>query len=459
MEMLGRYRLERMLGKGAMGIVYKAFDSVIARPVALKTIQKDRLDDNQVDDALTRFRQEARAAGRLVHPNIVQVYDFGETDDTAFIAMEYVEGCGLREYLNQKQRLSLPEAGRLITQVLDALAYAHGRGIVHRDIKPANLMVTPNDVVKVTDFGIAHISDSHLTQVGAVMGTPSYMAPEQFMGRPVDGRADVYSAGVVLYELLTNHRPFEGPPASLALQIVNEMHRPPSTHNPQLGLAIDAVLDRALAKVPEDRYADARTFSRSLHAAIDLLEAREQQTGDEDTTIVLHVHRTGGNAETSIVTDWGTVNLKPLTEMLTRSLGPVASTLVRRTTESTNDPTEFTSKLAKLIDNQAERKRFVDAAHDLLIQTHPHVVQATKTSPTLTAKRAPTMRTQIKAVDPAFVDSVAAALAPHLGPIAKVLVRKGVQQFTDQDMLVRAMAEHIDHASARADFLARFGLH
>ncbi|MBX3669975.1 MAG: serine/threonine protein kinase [Rhodocyclaceae bacterium] len=457
--MLGRYRLERMLGKGAMGIVYKAFDSVIARPVALKTIQKDRLDDNQVEDALARFRQEARAAGRLVHPNIVQVYDFGETGDTAFIAMEYVEGCGLREYLNIKQHLSLAEAGRLISQVLDALAYAHGRGIVHRDIKPANLLVTPSDMVKVTDFGIAHMSDSHLTQIGAVMGTPSYMAPEQFMGRQVDGRADVYSAGVVLYELLTNHRPFEGPPAALALQIVNEIHRPPSTHNPQLGPAIDAVMDRALAKAPEDRYVDARTFSRSLHAAIDLLEAREMQDADEDTTIVLHVHKEPGSAETSIVTDWGTVNLKPLTDMLTRSVGPVASKLVQRITEATNDPTEFTTRLAKLIDDQGDRKRFVDAAHDLLLQTHPHVVAATKTAPTMTRRPATLHAPPVKAVDAAFVDSVVAALLPHLGPIAKVLAKKGAQQFTDQTMLVRAMAEHIDHAAARADFLARFGLH
>ncbi len=208
---LGRYRIERVLGRGAMGIVYLAFDPHIERQVALKTIRDDLLGvtgtTSSTQALSARFLNEARAAGRLVHPNIVSVYDYGESDDTAFIAMEYVQGESLAARLARHAAAgTLIEPGRALgwfSQLLDGLEYAHEAGVIHRDIKPANLLITQRGECKITDFGIARIDTSQLTQAGALIGTPSYMSPEQFTGDPVDARADLFSAAVVLYEIMT----------------------------------------------------------------------------------------------------------------------------------------------------------------------------------------------------------------------------------------------------------------
>src|SRR5690242_9238275 len=186
-----------------MGIVYKAHDPHIERLVAIKTVRKDLIDADLAQSFLARFRNEARAAGRLHHPNIIGVYEYGEADEIAYIAMEYVDGIGLREYLNRKARFDLTQIVAIVNQLLAALEYAHAKGVVHRDIKPANLILTSTGALKVADFGIARVDASNLTMTGMVLGTPSYMAPEQCRGLASDHRADLFSAGVVLYELLT----------------------------------------------------------------------------------------------------------------------------------------------------------------------------------------------------------------------------------------------------------------
>src|SRR6266700_4681343 len=225
---IGKYRIDSVLGKGAMGVVYKAFDPGIERAVAIKTVRKDLVDPDIVEQSMARFKNEARAAGRLLHPNIVSVYEYGEDEANAFIVMEYVEGTGLREFLNRGANFDLPQIVAIMTQLLLALDFAHERGVVHRDIKPANLILTAGGALKVADFGIARIDTSSLTTMGMVMGTPSYMSPEQCQGQSVDRRSDIFSAGVVFYELLTGEKPFAGAMETIGYKICHENPRPPS---------------------------------------------------------------------------------------------------------------------------------------------------------------------------------------------------------------------------------------
>ena len=262
----GKYELLSELGRGGMGVVYKAFDPLIERVVALKTIHRNLVGDEGVH-AVERFRREARAAGRLSHPGIVAVFDYGEEGDLAFIAMEFVQGHDLADYFKRGVRFDARDAVSIVLQLLDALGHAHKQGVVHRDVKPSNILIMPNGRVKVADFGIARIDVSELTQAGMTVGTPSYMAPEQYLGHQVDGRADLFAAGVLLYQLLTGVKPFQGPPHLLAYKVCHEAAPRPSTVSPQVSHAFDDLLDRALAKKPDDRFQTAREFREALLAA------------------------------------------------------------------------------------------------------------------------------------------------------------------------------------------------
>src|SRR6266436_3282376 len=257
-EKIGKYVIQSVLGKGAMGVVYKAFDPHIERVVAIKTVRKDLVDPDLAAQVMARFQNEAKAAGRLLHPNIVSVYEYAEDEVNAFIAIEYVEGTGLREYLNRKASFDVGQIVGIISQLLLALDFAHERGVVHRDVKPANLILTAGGTLKVADFGIARIDTTTLTMTGMVMGTPSYMSPEQCQGKDSDHRSDLFSAGVVLYELLTGERPFRGSPEMIAYNICNEMPKLPSQVSTlALPPAIDEVVAIALAKLPGERFQNA----------------------------------------------------------------------------------------------------------------------------------------------------------------------------------------------------------
>ncbi|MGH7155067.1 MAG: serine/threonine-protein kinase, partial [Acetobacteraceae bacterium] len=221
-ETLGKYEIKGTLGKGAMGTVYEGWDPIIARRVAIKTVRiPEDSDDPETEEALARFRREAQAAGRLTHPNIVGVFDYGETGDIAYIVMEYVDGPAVKSLLDKQERFGPNETMRIMTDLLNGLQFSHARGVVHRDIKPANVMLTSEGQAKIADFGIARIESSSMTQAGTVLGTPAYMSPEQFMGQVVDARTDLYSSGVLLYQLLTGERPFEGGMSAIMHKALN----------------------------------------------------------------------------------------------------------------------------------------------------------------------------------------------------------------------------------------------
>jgi len=266
---IGKYEIQDMLGRGGMGVVYKGWDPAISRSVAIKAISKASLDAGELKQVMNRFRHEAQAVGRLVHPRIVQIYDYGEDDETAYIVMELVNGKTLTQHLAQEVVYELRDVGEIIRQLLDGIGHAHSEGVVHRDIKPSNIMINSDGRIKISDFGIAHTESSNLTQTGDVLGTLHYMAPEQFLGTEVNALADLFAIGVIAYELLTGSKPFYGNSAAVMQQVLNERPADPSLLNAKLLPLMDRVLQKALAKKREDRFQDAREFSEAFREAID----------------------------------------------------------------------------------------------------------------------------------------------------------------------------------------------
>jgi serine/threonine-protein kinase len=265
---IDRYELRRELARTATSTVYDGWDSALSRRVAVKIVDIAGFNHAEVQNDLARFRQGAHAAGRLVHVNIAGVYDYGETEQQAYLVMEFIDGPTLQDLFDDGHRFDLQEIGRTITALLQALQYSHDRDIVHRDIKPGNVMFTAQGGVKLTDFGIARIENSNLTRTGTVMGTPAYMSPEQFLGERVDWRSDIYSVGVTLYHMLTGERPFDGSIATIMHKVMYTTPVPPSRLSSVVSPALDEVVIRAMARNREDRFASCADFEAALHSAL-----------------------------------------------------------------------------------------------------------------------------------------------------------------------------------------------
>jgi len=266
---LGRYEIVGELGHGAMGVVYKATDPLIDRVVAIKTITLSLAEEERAEYE-ARFYQEAKAAGRLSHPNIVTIFDVGRSGDIAYIAMELLQGRELREILNDEKLLPVDQVLNIVAQVALGLAYAHEHGIIHRDIKPSNIMVGRDGHVKITDFGIARMASSGvLTQTGMVLGSPKYMSPEQVMGKLADQRSDIFSLGVMLYEMLTGQAPFAGENVNAIMyQTLNLVPQPPSMLNAAVPDMLNFIVAKALAKELEHRYQSSADFANDLRACL-----------------------------------------------------------------------------------------------------------------------------------------------------------------------------------------------
>ena len=478
--------------------------------MALKTIRKELFSDAQQEDLISRFKNEAQAAGRLQHPNIVMVYDYGEDSDSAYIAMEFVDGTPLHALMVPDQPTALARVHAWMGDLLQALDYAHSRGVVHRDIKPANLLITTAAQVKVSDFGIARIESSTLTQTGSMIGTPSYMSPEQFRGESVDGRSDVFSAGILLYQLLTGARPFVGSPSIVMQQILNETPAPPSRLLPALGAGYDRVVERAMAKSPADRYPSARAFLDALNAA----GAAGRPVGaDPDATALVDADRTvmaaglrpytppvwtpatggalashsgsgvgssTGSSTGNTMTPWKLEAFPEIESVLSRQIGPMAKLLLKKVAAKAEGIDELCELLLPHIPSDLGKVEFGQSVALLKKK-----LTASGTGIGSTASRS-TMggaglgsaagldsgsgigvgatgadgRSAIRvpvAFDDAYVDSTAQKLTVFIGPIAKVVAKRAARQTNDRSEFLRLVAEHIDMPAERTRFLTENG--
>ncbi|MFH1487286.1 MAG: serine/threonine-protein kinase, partial [Pseudomonadota bacterium] len=277
---LGRYEILGELGKGSMGVVYKALDPKINRLLAIKTIRfSDEFDEDIIQEIKERFFREAEIAGKLSHPSIVTIYDVGEFQDLTYMAMEFLEGNDLEDFISKKTLLPFRKVLEIVGRVAEALDFAHKAEVIHRDVKPANIMLLNNGAVKVTDFGIAKAISSSRTKTGVILGTPNYMSPEQIMGQKIDQRSDIFSLGVLFYQLLTGETPFHGDNLSALLYQITQVKQPSVRNfNPKIPKVCEQIVDKALAKNPEERFktaGDLAKFIKVLASKIDQLREKK----------------------------------------------------------------------------------------------------------------------------------------------------------------------------------------
>ncbi len=445
-QRLGKYDIVGVLGEGAMGIVYKAIDPHIHRAVAIKAIRAPLLAPGARDmSAAQRFRTEAQAAGRLSHPNIVSVYEYGEAGAENFIAMEYVEGVSLLELTAHGRRLPPSDVCSVMLQLLDALACAHAQGVWHRDIKPANLLVTADGRLKVTDFGIARIASTGLTHQSTVLGSPGYMAPERYTDEAPDQRVDIFSCGVLLYELLTGVPPFRGASSEVMYQVLHEPPPAPSSlcvDNPPPA-RFDALVARAIARRPADRYADAAQMRDALCVAAGRPIAptvsvatmmRPRYPSDDAATQVLPRGTPSAPA-------WDVALLARIEALLVTHLGPVARLVVRDAARRSPHAHALVSRIAAEALDADERDAFVAAAHALL------PARPAAASPAVTAKQLPVLGSTPMAADVAA--KAEQVLAGHIGPIAGLIVRRASAATACREQFFTALVDQagpdVDH--------------
>ncbi|MFT3820498.1 MAG: serine/threonine-protein kinase [Rubrivivax sp.] len=455
-ERLGKYRITEVLGEGAMGVVYKGFDPDIKRTVALKTIRSQVADSGT---AHARFRNEAQAAGRLTHPGIVAVYDFGVDADIAFIAMEFVEGHTLAHYLANRVRFTDEDIPGVMCQVLDALDHAHEQGVWHRDVKPANIIMARNGKLKVADFGIARIEDTQLTQANVMIGTPTYMAPEQFLGTQMDRRVDVYSAGVLLYLLLTGRPPFTGSQEQLMYKVVHEQPALPSQiENANRPRFYDAILARALAKEPAQRFASAAAFRDAIQNGVgqpfdttvweQTLVKAAGQIGRPAPPSTSRSGATGSSAGWSgVPAHWDLAALRQAEQSLAKHVGPLAGVLVRRAARECADLPSLLARLAEQVSNPAARSAFLG-------QTTSITTLRTGVSGTRAATAAVPPSGPATPLSDALVDAAQKVLAQHVGPIAKVMAKKAAGRTGDAQAFFTLLADNLPEGPGRQQLLA-----
>jgi eukaryotic-like serine/threonine-protein kinase len=443
---VGKYRIDHVIGRGAIGIVYKGYDEQIDRPLAIKTLRPEILDDvDDLEGFLKRFTTEAKSAGRCLHPNIVTVFDLVEHERRPYIVMEYVNAGTLENVIQAGALIPVRQVGEIMAQILLALDHAHSKGVIHRDVKPANILCPSATSVKVTDFGVARLDSLDLTQpngLGAV-GTPNYMAPERFLGRPADVRSDLFSAGVILYQLLTGARPFVAfDLPDLMRRLLNEFPPSVTTLRPELWSEIDAVAQKALARNPEDRFQTAERFVDALNAAIaarpndnllplDLTKLSRPASNDATANAAPE-----GMSET--MADQLSVGaIDTLSRTLARWLGPIARLVVKQALLETNDVDTLLASLSRQIKPETEIALFRRTAEKLL-----------RDDLGLASARAQ------ETISDAEVKAAVDVLISVIGPVARRLVSREALTAVGRDDFYRRLADQIPDERAKSRFLA-----
>lgn len=482
-ERVGKYTVSEVLGRGSMGVVYKGFDPHIARVVAIKTIHKSLLGPADADaDAqaalAARFRNEAQAVGRLLHPGIVAIYEYGEDESTAFIAMEFVDGQDLAQVLKHAPLPPMPDVLRLMAELLDALDCAHRHGVWHRDLKPANLLLCRDGRLKLGDFGIARIENQGLTQVSSMIGSPGHMAPEQYVGEGIDQRADLYAAGVLLYRLLTGVQPFVGSAETLMYKTLHEMPQAPSLLRPGvLNSAHDHLLFKALAKAPADRFQSAQEMAQALAEWSAMPPAF-----DPESTVIVPMPRAaarapgstpgaaptppGATSLTAITTppsQWNTAGLSRIERLLAPLVGPMAKVFMRQALRDAPDAPSLINAVSLHVD-AAQRQRFVQEA---LASSQANPLLAPSAVQTGTRATAVThgslggagpatglaARTGLpQPISDAEQARALAVMTQQMGPMARVVLKRATERARDHahwlELLLASTAES-DQAALR----------
>lgn len=465
---IGKYVVSHVIGTGAMGVVYKALDPHIQRTVALKTLRPRLLQPGPDGEAaLQRFRQEAQAAGRLNHPNIVAIFELGQAQGEVFIAMECVEGRPLTALTAHGRRLPLPDVLAVMVQLLDALQCAHEQRVWHCDIKPGNLLVTRDGRLKVTDFGIARIDQGGSPQHAAIYGSPGYVAPERYHGAPADARVDVFSCGALLYELLTGCAPFGGDASQAREQVL--FHQPPAPSarvGGALPAALDAVVARALAKDPGQRFASAAELHHALLAAVPPAAVRHavsaealvgmRRAGAATATApgpapslpsaAVHAPLPGADADAQAVAE-RQLALTRMAAALVPVIGPMARIVVRDAARRHASLAHVVSHIASTALRGDERAAFVARAARWI---GPETVGRGVTAP---AAEPPVLgQTPLR---PDIVQQAGRALAADIGPIALTLARRAAQQAASCEQFFCALAASAGEAVDAKRLLAR----
>lgn len=474
---VGKYEILSPLGAGSMGTVYRAFDPTLQRTVAVKMLNLGSTHDISPQELAARFRTEARAVARLNHPSIVTIFDYDDQDPAgAYIAMEYVEGCTLNQYLEKRGELHLEDAISAVCQVLGGLHYAHEQGVIHRDIKPSNLLLTRDGLIKIMDFGIARIGPQNQTQSKLMMGTPLYMAPEQYLGSSVDCRCDIHAVGVVLHELLTGSPPFTGTDAEVMYRICNEKPKPLQTVDPQVAQALDPIIGKALEKSLENRYASAADFAAALRSAWQATSGKplSPKLSDEARTIaavpsspqpgnpladtwVRASDKTSGDQSrappapqpdsppaTGSLTAWSRDQLAEIERQLVPIVGPVAKILVRDAATTTKSRQEMYRLLSDHLHTPEERQRFLRSGGQTGLVSRVPPSGAIPPNTSNISRRPLTVEVTQRASQ---------LLARYVGPIASVLTRRAAQTAANEAQLYAMLAEKLTDTAERESFL------
>lgn len=451
---ISRYRIDSVLGSGAMGIVYLAFDQQMQRQVALKVLHSHLRIGVAGDELEQRFLQEARAAARCTHANIVTVFDFGIHDGESFIVMEYVKGTELKAYLNQGTAIPLSSACDICMQVLEALAHAHSNGVIHRDIKPANIMVLDNSVIKVSDFGVAHLDNSDLTGTGMMIGTPNYMSPEARIGVNVDCRADLYSVGVLLYELICS----EKPDISASLEQILAKFDSMGVLGGEKRAGIRRILSMALQPQSAQRYQHAREFIADLKRVVSPGQAPDDRTRLAMPRPSVPVQREK-SAMASSQSHWHPEVLSSLEHSLAEFVGPMAKLLVRKQCKTTQQFDSLVSCLAQHIPNEKERTQFMKKAErsssgiqkmrrDPGDETIPTSIQMGTSFGASSESEVGQM-----VLSQATFKQLTAFLAYYVGPLASRIVKSTMRSTSEPNALLCQLASQIPHEEERQKFM------